>query len=112
MENINMKFVIVVVCLAVCIGASWAGIHDGAKANEEKAKKAAAEIIKAAKDSAKHSAKHSGKHFGKHSAKHSAASSDKSDKVAEAPAVDAPAPGPATEESETFGEWAYEKFTG
>ncbi|KAK8469692.1 hypothetical protein PHAVU_005G135988 [Phaseolus vulgaris] len=92
MENINMKFIIVVVCLAVCIGASWGGSHDGAKANEEKARKASTKTVNDVKDSA--------------------VSSDKSDKDAGAPAFDAAAPAPATEESESFGQWAYEKFIG
>ncbi|KAK8469694.1 hypothetical protein PHAVU_005G136201 [Phaseolus vulgaris] len=87
----NMKLVVVVVCLAVCIGATWGKSHDSAKANEEKTKEASTQTVNAAKDSA--------------------ASSAKSDKDAAAPAVDAAAPGASTEESETFGQWAYEKFT-
>nr|XP_007150214.1 hypothetical protein PHAVU_005G136200g [Phaseolus vulgaris]ESW22208.1 hypothetical protein PHAVU_005G136200g [Phaseolus vulgaris] len=59
--------------------------------NEEKTKEASTQTVNAAKDSA--------------------ASSAKSDKDAAAPAVDAAAPGASTEESETFGQWAYEKFT-
>ncbi|KAK7374111.1 hypothetical protein VNO80_07537 [Phaseolus coccineus] len=89
--NTQMKFFVVVVCLAVCIGTTWAGAHDSAKANEEKAKEAADPTVKASKESA--------------------ASTADSAKDAAAPTADAPGPSVA-EKSESFAQWAYHKISG
>ncbi|BAT75466.1 late embryogenesis abundant protein D-29-like [Vigna umbellata] len=94
MNTLNMKFVVVVVCLAFFIGTTWGDVLKSAKATAEDAKDAAAPTVKAAKDSA--------------------ASAAESAKEATAPAVDAAAPSVegAAQKSESFAQWAYDKISG
>ena len=94
MNTLNMKFVVVVVCLAVFIGTTWGNVLESAKTTAGDAKDAAAPTVKAAKDSA--------------------ASAAETAKDAAAPAFDAFAPSEegAGAPSESFAQWAYEKISG
>ncbi|ESW28047.1 hypothetical protein PHAVU_003G254300 [Phaseolus vulgaris] len=91
--NTQMKLVVVVVLLAVCVGTTWGDFLGSAKASAE-AKESATPTVKAAKDSA--------------------SSTAKSAKDAAAPAVDAAAPTveAAGKKSESFAQWAYAKISG
>ena len=93
----NMKLVVVVVCLVVCIGATQT-VNAARDSTLSSAKDASAPAVDADAPAVDTDAP--------------AVDTDAPAVDADAPAVDAPAPGPDTEESETFGQWAYEKITG
>lgn len=87
MNTLNMKFVVVVVCIAFFVGTTWGDVLKSAKATAEDAKDAAAPTFKSAKETAQD---------------------------ATAPAVDAVAPSVegAALKSESFAQWAYDKISG
>ncbi|BAT97651.1 hypothetical protein LR48_Vigan11g070800 [Vigna angularis] len=94
MNTQNLKFVVVVVCLAVYIGTTWGDVIESAKDTAQDAKDAAAPTFKAAQDTA--------------------SSAAQSAKEVTAPAVNAATPTVEGigEKTESFAQWAYGKISG